>query len=150
MQAPSGSRPGMPVGSRGILVSCVTSKEQQAGREASNLFAEVRRLGRGWVGGSSHARCKHALAWSAHTVKAFSMKSRGLHSRHVTSCCPATRACSQAYEELGGTWKTRAGGAATEAADDGDAAGGAAPTDIAAVLASEVAELKEPGKQPFR
>lgn len=47
LQAPSGSRPGMTVGSRGILVSCVTSKEQQAGREAANLFAEVRRLGRG-------------------------------------------------------------------------------------------------------
>ncbi|KAI7843797.1 hypothetical protein COHA_002695 [Chlorella ohadii] len=55
-----------------------------------------------------------------------------------------------AYEELGGTWKTRAGGAPAEAADDGGDAGGAPPTDIAAALASEVAELKEPAKQPFR
>ncbi|PRW56090.1 THUMP domain-containing 1-like protein [Chlorella sorokiniana] len=90
--APSGARPGMPVGSRGVLVSCVTSKEQQAGREAANLFAE-------------------------------------------------------AYEELGGTWKSKAGGAP---ADDADAGGDAGPTDIAAALASEVAELKEPAKQPFR
>lgn len=53
----------------------------------------------------------------------------------------------QAYEELGGTWKARAHGAAGEAGDD---AGEAPPTDIAAALASEVAELKEPAKQPFR
>ena len=42
LQAPTGSRSGMPVGSRGVLISCVTSKELQAGREAADLFFEVR------------------------------------------------------------------------------------------------------------
>lgn len=40
MQAP-GNKATIPLGSRGILVSCTTSKEQQAGREAVDLFTEV-------------------------------------------------------------------------------------------------------------
>lgn len=66
------------------------------------------------------------------------------HTAHPAICC-----CAQAYEELGGTWKTRAGGAPADVDEGGDAAD-APPTDIAAALASEVAELKEPAKQPFR
>lgn len=53
----------------------------------------------------------------------------------------------QFYEKLGGTWKQQAAGAA---ADEAAATDGAdAPSDIAAALASEVAELKQGARQPF-
>lgn len=52
----------------------------------------------------------------------------------------------QFYEKLGGTWRQQAGAAADGAAPGG---GSDAPTDIAAALASEVAELKEGSRQPF-
>ncbi|KAL4457950.1 hypothetical protein ABPG75_012815 [Micractinium tetrahymenae] len=87
--APSGSKAGIPLQSRGVLVSCTSGREQQAGREAANLLTEF-------------------------------------------------------YHKLGGTWKQQA--AADEAVPAG---GGDAPTDIAAALASEVAELKEGSRQPF-
>lgn len=51
---------------------------------------------------------------------------------------------AQAYEALGGTWKPAASSAAAAAPD---AAGDAPPTDIAAALAAEVAEVKEGSKQ---
>ena len=46
LQPPSGGKGGVPLGSRGILVSCTNSKEQQAAREAIALFTEVRPGGR--------------------------------------------------------------------------------------------------------
>lgn len=93
---PTGSKPGIPLNSRGILISCTTGKESQAGREAVNLFTQI-------------------------------------------------------YEEMGGTWKQQAGGgrAAADAATDGGDADDAASTDIAAALASEVAELKEGSRNPL-
>lgn len=89
---PSGSKAGIPLQTRGVLLSCTTGREQQAGREAVSLLTEF-------------------------------------------------------YEKLGGTWRQQAGGAAP---DEAAAPGGAdGPTDIAAALASEVAELKEGSRQPF-
>ena len=40
-QAPTGGKGGVPLGSRGILVSCTNSKETPAGREAADLFTEA-------------------------------------------------------------------------------------------------------------
>ncbi|PSC72640.1 THUMP domain-containing family [Micractinium conductrix] len=92
--APTGGKGGVPLGSRGILVSCTNSKETPAGREAADLFTEI-------------------------------------------------------YEQLGGTWKRAATAAGpTAGATDADAAD-APPTDIAAALASEVAELKDTAKSPL-
>ena len=55
----------------------------------------------------------------------------------------------QIYEQLGGTWKRAATAAGpTAGATDADAAD-APPTDIAAALASEVAELKDTAKSPL-
>ncbi|KAL4426982.1 hypothetical protein ABPG77_009543 [Micractinium sp. CCAP 211/92] len=89
---PSGSKSGIPLQTRGVLLSCTTGREQQAGREAASLLTEF-------------------------------------------------------YERLGGTWKQQAAGAA---ADEAAATDGAdAPSDIAAALASEVAELKQGARQPF-
>lgn len=53
----------------------------------------------------------------------------------------------QSYEQLGGTWKQQGGAGAGADPAEGEAA--AVPTDIAAALASEVAELRDPSRRPF-
>lgn len=42
LQPPSGSKAGIPLQTRGVLLSCTTGREQQAGREAVSLLTEVR------------------------------------------------------------------------------------------------------------
>ncbi|KAL4852951.1 THUMP domain-containing protein 1 [Chlorella vulgaris] len=88
----SGGKSGIPQSSRGIIVSCTSSKENLAGKEAMALFTE-------------------------------------------------------SYEQLGGTWKQQGGAGAGADPAEGEAA--AVPTDIAAALASEVAELRDPSRRPF-
>ncbi len=114
----SNQKLGIPMQSKGIMVSCTSSKEQQAAREAIALFTEVRR----------------------HTPPTLLIVQRiALAPITFVACCSP-----QSYEQLGGTWTQQTGAAA--AADGGAAA---PPTDIAAALASEVAELKGGTRQPF-
>ena len=129
VQPAGGNKLGIPMQSRGIMISCTSSKEQQAAREAIALFTEVRR------------RRRRRSPMMGSLTRPGLPGSLPLRVHPPLSPLPPT--CPQSYEQLGGTWTQQAGPAAADAAAD------APPTDIAAALASEVAELRGGSRQPF-